>query len=268
MSEILRMALRNVMHAKKRSWLTMIGIFIGIAAVVALISLGQGLEESIDEMFEKMGTDKVFIQPGGIFTASAGGGNVPNPLTSNDLDVVRNVPGVVEASGFLIRSGKILVGEDVGFYFVAGVDIDDQREYELFKEIMTIDLVDGRWLRSGETGAATVGFDYTREAVFAEPVGVGERITVNDRKMTVVGIHEPLGSPPDDRTVVISKDTAEKILFVDITHTKTSGVVGLCCNECKEILFEKKEVIFKKFGLNVYPYEPKRDNFMNKKLKP
>ena len=52
MKEILRLALTNISHQEKRAWLTIIGIFIGIAAVVSLISLGQGLEAAIDEQFD------------------------------------------------------------------------------------------------------------------------------------------------------------------------------------------------------------------------
>ena len=53
MLDLLRLALRNISKRKKRTALTMLGIFIGIAAVVALISLGQGMQQSINAQFEK-----------------------------------------------------------------------------------------------------------------------------------------------------------------------------------------------------------------------
>ena len=49
------LAIRNVRRRGLRSWLTMLGIFIGIAAVVSLISLGQGLQDAINEQFEILG---------------------------------------------------------------------------------------------------------------------------------------------------------------------------------------------------------------------
>ena len=57
--------LRNFSHRKVRGWLTVIGILIGVAAVVALISVSQGMQEAIKGQFEKLGTNKLIIMPGG-----------------------------------------------------------------------------------------------------------------------------------------------------------------------------------------------------------
>ncbi|MFB6075934.1 MAG: ABC transporter permease, partial [Candidatus Aenigmatarchaeota archaeon] len=57
-------AIKSIKHRKTRSWLTIIGIFIGVAAVVALISLSQGMSEAINEEFDKIGKDKIIIMPG------------------------------------------------------------------------------------------------------------------------------------------------------------------------------------------------------------
>ncbi|MEM2916485.1 MAG: ABC transporter permease [Candidatus Woesearchaeota archaeon] len=62
MLDLFIMAFRNVRRRKKRTFLTMLGVFIGIAAVVALVSLGQGLQAMIDAQFEKIGADKIIIQ--------------------------------------------------------------------------------------------------------------------------------------------------------------------------------------------------------------
>ena len=61
-------------HRKLRSWLTMLGIFVGIAAVVSLISLGQGLQGAINEEFQKMGTNKIMIEAGGMSFGPPGSG--------------------------------------------------------------------------------------------------------------------------------------------------------------------------------------------------
>ena len=66
MKDFFILALSNLRRRKLRSWLTMIGIFIGIAAVVALMSLGQGLQNYINEEFEKLGSDKIIIQSKGM----------------------------------------------------------------------------------------------------------------------------------------------------------------------------------------------------------
>src|SRR3989344_3750330 len=92
------LSVSNLRRRKLRSWLTMIGIFIGIAAVVSLISLGQGLQDAINEQFEQLGKDKIIIQPkslgppGSVASASL-------ILTSKDLEVIKNVRGVEWAIG-------------------------------------------------------------------------------------------------------------------------------------------------------------------------
>ncbi len=68
------LAVENLRHRKKRAYLTIIGVFIGIMAVVALVSLGQGLEAGVNEQFSKLGVDKVFVQPAAAFQGSTGGG--------------------------------------------------------------------------------------------------------------------------------------------------------------------------------------------------
>ena len=57
----------SIKKRKLRSYLTMIGVFIGIAAIVSLISLGQGLQAAVTEQFQQAGSDKIFVSPGSGF---------------------------------------------------------------------------------------------------------------------------------------------------------------------------------------------------------
>ena len=93
MRDFFFLAFNNLRRRKLRAWLTILGIFIGIAAVVALISLGQGLQKYIDEQFEQVGGDKIIIQ-----TKTLGPpGSATNPaliLTSDDLEAIKEIRGV------------------------------------------------------------------------------------------------------------------------------------------------------------------------------
>jgi putative ABC transport system permease protein len=212
--DLFRIATTNIRQQGRRTWLTMIGIFIGIAAVVALISLGQGLEDSIQDQFDAIGADKLFIQSRAN-TFGTSGADISNPLTIDDLEVVRDTRGVQEASYYNVRSARIEVGEDVGFYFVGGIDTGEY--YDLIREFITVDITDGRELRSGDANNVLVGFDYTKESVFLEPVSVGERITVNEKKFTVVGILEPIGNAADDRSVFMPVETMNELFDIEDT---------------------------------------------------
>ena len=73
-SDYFKLSLNNLKQRGLRSWLTMLGIFIGIAAVVSLISLGQGLQSAINEQFETLGADKITITAGSGFSGPPGSG--------------------------------------------------------------------------------------------------------------------------------------------------------------------------------------------------
>ena len=123
-----RLAIGSILQRKIRSWLTMIGIFIGIMAVVALMSLGQGLQNTIDEEFQKVGGDRIIINPGG-----GGFGMMSNPgmseftaakLRQSDLDVVRNVREVSQAIGIISSSGKIRYKDKTKYITIMAPDTD------------------------------------------------------------------------------------------------------------------------------------------------
>jgi len=63
MKHYLNFAVKSILHRKVRSWLTIIGIIVGIASIVALISISQGLENAIKEQFEQMGSNKFYVIP-------------------------------------------------------------------------------------------------------------------------------------------------------------------------------------------------------------
>ena len=59
--DLFKIPIEQIKHRRIRAWLTLLGIVIGIAAIVSLISLGQGLENAIEEQFSSLGNDKLII---------------------------------------------------------------------------------------------------------------------------------------------------------------------------------------------------------------
>ena len=101
-----KIAFRNLTHRKLRSWLTMLGIFIGIAAVVALISLGQGLQEAVTAQFADLGTDKLVIQGKSPGFGPPGLGAV-GKITKDDVKLIEKISGVENAVGRLLEPVKV-----------------------------------------------------------------------------------------------------------------------------------------------------------------
>ena len=113
-SDFLKLSLNNLRRRRLRSLLTMLGIFIGIAAVVSLISLGQGLETAVLGQFKTLSTDKLMVQSASS-TFGPPGSSAVRKLNEHDLDLVRSVPGVDFAIPRLLRSTKMEFNDIVQF---------------------------------------------------------------------------------------------------------------------------------------------------------
>src|SRR3989338_2067923 len=132
-----------------RTLLTLIGIFIGIASVVALISLGQGMQAAINQQFSRVGTDKIIIQG-----AAAGfgppGQNAAGTVDKEDLELIKKVPGVNKAAGRLLRSVNLEYGTSVIVTFGASLP-EEQEARGLVIDANNIKTKKGRMLKPDES---------------------------------------------------------------------------------------------------------------------
>ena len=204
------LALNNLRRRRLRSWLTMIGIFIGIAAVVSLMSLGEGLQEAINEEFEKLGADKIIIQPKGFGPPGTAGASLI--LTSKDLGVIGNVRGVEWASGYLIKQGQAKFKDESGIGFATGIEPED---FERLEEIGSFSLLEGRILKKGDKFKIVIGYNHAYEDIWDRGVQIGEEIEIEGFDFKVVGIMEKIGNPIDDGIIYMTKDILREILDVE-----------------------------------------------------
>ncbi|PIN81820.1 ABC transporter permease [Candidatus Woesearchaeota archaeon CG10_big_fil_rev_8_21_14_0_10_30_7] len=210
-SEYFKLAFTNLFNRKLRSWLTMIGIFIGIAAVVALISLGQGLQDYISEEFEKLGSDKIIIQtktlgpPGSAISKSL-------ILTSKDLRTIENIRGIKWAIGMLLKQGQTRVGDETQIGFVTGIDPD---KLNLFEEIQTFKILDGRQLKQGDKYNAVVGYNHMYGDLWKKKLRIGSKIIFEEQEFKIVGVMDKIGNPVDDKLIYINKDLLRELLNIE-----------------------------------------------------
>src|SRR3989344_5651334 len=121
LSDYFSFALKNVRKRGVRSWLTMLGIFLGIAAVVSLISLGQGLQTAIAGQFgAAISTDTLTVT-----SAETGfgppGATAVKKLTEHDLNLIESVLGVKIAIPRLVRIVKIEYNKATTFSYIASL---------------------------------------------------------------------------------------------------------------------------------------------------
>ncbi|MFT4311469.1 MAG: ABC transporter permease [Candidatus Woesearchaeota archaeon] len=207
-----KISLKNLKNRKLRSYLTILGIIIGVAAVVGLISIGEGLQNAIDQQFRELGADKILVSPAGGQFSAADSSN--NPLTQKDIDAIKRASGVSEVGGVPFRSGQVEWGrDDIGFYAIVGIETDSSQR--LIEETLQIDLIEGRTLRQGDRRRAVVGYDYANFEGFQTNLRVGRSIQINGERFEVIGINQRLGNEPDDRSVFITKQSLEDIFITN-----------------------------------------------------
>jgi putative ABC transport system permease protein len=203
--DLFKIPIEQIKHRRIRAWLTLLGIVIGIAAIVSLISLGQGLENAIEEQFSSLGNDKLIITAKGN-TLTAGLSIDAIKITSDDLEVVNRVQGVKDSAGFIFTTAKVEFNDNVRYFYIFGTPKDPQQR-KLIGETQSYTLANGRLLTKKDKFKAVLGYDYTKPGLFEKAIDVGDTILVQDREMKVIGFWNKIGSPPDDRAVHIPLDT-------------------------------------------------------------
>ncbi|MEM4222277.1 MAG: ABC transporter permease, partial [archaeon] len=107
--DLLVLAIKHIKQKKIRSLLTIFGIVIGIAAIVGILSLGQGMQEAITTELNYLGNDVIYILPGSERATRSGLQQLSllripasTNLNENDLKVIKNLIGVKAAQGILV----------------------------------------------------------------------------------------------------------------------------------------------------------------------
>ncbi|OIO61741.1 hypothetical protein COY26_03455 [Candidatus Woesearchaeota archaeon CG_4_10_14_0_2_um_filter_33_10] len=206
-----RFAINGIKNRKLRSWLTMIGIIIGITAVVSLIGIGQGLKVAISSQFGDIGTDKLTITAsGGMGTPGTG---VVTPLTKDNVKKIEQVNGVKITVGRLIRSGKLEYNDHALFGMAVSMANGDGRK--LIESNLNLKAEKGRLLRDGDRKKIVLGNNLGQEnSGFEKQITTGSKVLVQDEEFEVVGILKKTGSYTVDALVFIEEDDLRELLDI------------------------------------------------------
>src|SRR5262249_14666835 len=144
---IFRIAFRALVRNKVRAALTMLGVIIGVAAVIAMVSIGQGAQASVDAQIQSIGTNLLFVTAGaqnvgGVRSGTADLGR--RTLTVDDVDAIQNeVPTVSMASPVVSTRGQIVNGNSNWNTSVQGVN-------EKFQQIRLWKIQDGQFISDND----------------------------------------------------------------------------------------------------------------------
>lgn len=213
--DILKYAVANLWHRKRRSFLSILSILIGITAVFALISFGQGIQKYINDISKEQGMDKILVMPKD-FMAAPGSSNIL--FSKSDLDFIKKVNGVDEAAGILTKTAKIKFKDYKEKYVFAISVPTDSGKLKLFEELMYIDIKEGRPIKKGDLANVVLGHNYLiPDKLFKKEIGIGNVVEINDISLKVVGFYKEIGNPQDDSQIYISEEEAN-IIFERETY--------------------------------------------------
>jgi putative ABC transport system permease protein len=210
--DLLKVAFRSITANKLRSGLTILGIVIGITAVIAMISIGEGAKKQLAQSIENLGSNQLnvlpgFIQPGrGIVSAGRG---TAQSLKMRDVDVIKKIEGVKAVSPEISRRFQVISssGKNTNV-LVIGVT----PEYLLVRNSK---VEKGYFFKENDLNRFAVLGPTVAEDLFGEEDPIGKTIRINKVNFKVIGVLEAKGSIGfinADEVVLIPLLVMQKIL--------------------------------------------------------
>jgi len=195
-------ALNMVRHSKLRSWLTILGIVIGVASVIAILSMGEGMQQSVNSQLGDLGADILTITPG--FSKASkfsgpgmrgwkppSGGAIATTeeivLDRIDLQALKGIPDIKYINPIIRANADVYFLAKKGSVSVTGIDT------KVWSQITINEIADGRMLGPSDTNVVVIGGRLSRD-YFDKPIGINQMITINNMAFRVVGILDNEGS--------------------------------------------------------------------------
>ncbi|MDU2063899.1 MAG: ABC transporter permease [Sporomusaceae bacterium] len=220
--ESIRIAFAGLVANKLRSILTMLGIIIGVAAVIAMVSIGMGVRQKVENSIAGLGSNLLIVTPG---TATSGGAKqaAGSGITLSDKDataIARELPGVLAAAPVVSRQYQLIYGNQNWLSSVQGTTPD------LFS-IRSLAIAEGTSFTTQDVDArarvAVIG-KTVADNLFSGIDPVGKTIRINKAPFRIIGVLESKGQSgagmDQDDTVLVPLTTAQERLL-GITYVQT-----------------------------------------------
>ncbi len=236
-------ALESLTANKLRSGLTILGIVIGVAAVIAMLAIGRGAEESITGSIQGIGTNLVFIFPQGSEEMRN-----PQPLTVGDADAIADpfaAPSVSGVAPILAGNGEAAFGGESTVTQINGVTPD-------YSSVRNFPVQEGEFIDEGHMlGRASVAVLGTEvaETLFGRSEGlVGETLRIEGQPFRIIGVLETKGGSSfgsEDDLILVPLTTAQARLLrrggrdrvdIIIAQSITADAVPMASEEIAQIL--------------------------------
>jgi len=203
--EYIKIAIRSLRKRRLRSWLTMIGVVIGVFLIMSLLSLSEGVKTAILSQLKMMGEDLIIIMPGELtdmVTTMIGG----LELTDDDIKAIEKAEGVEAVIPMTYKGIMMRYEGEKKTVLLCGIPLGES--LDILRTDMGFELIEGRWPILGKS-EIFVGFLVPKE-VFPG-MKVGTQITLKGKQFEVVGVLKSVGSKQDDSQVYVDLDVYREI---------------------------------------------------------
>jgi putative ABC transport system permease protein len=209
-SRLLKMAISSVWSNKIRSFLTMLGIIIGISSVIVLVGIGEGTKQQVASQIESLGTNLITINITG---------NRKVGLSKEEIEELKTKPGIKDIAPALSQSNISIKAN--GKNATTSLEASTAN----YSSIRKITVSDGRFINDRDEKnrykVAVIGVDVANN-IFGTTNVVGEKLYVNGYEFSIVGVLESQGSTMNgsgDDKIVVPLSTAQRILKTTVIKT-------------------------------------------------
>ncbi|MEI7961982.1 MAG: ABC transporter permease [archaeon] len=209
--DVVEVSIKNLRRAGIRTFLTLIGVVIGIAAIVSLLSIGQGLSVAVDQQFQQLGSNTIFVIPG---SASMSGGSfgTKTALTQIDLDRLNGAKGVQDIVPIYASSAVLQYGSE---RLSISLNAVDASKANIFSNTGFLDVVEGSMLSKNDSTGILIG-DSISTTAFSKELHARKQITLNGVTFKVKGILKKQsssfgGGPSTGNTIYMSLEGYKRL---------------------------------------------------------
>jgi len=238
---------KNIRERMSRSILTLLGIAVGIMAIVSLIAIGEGMNVAVSSELSTL-SDTIIVQVGegfSIFNFGQNGNSVSDDeyLTERDISDIERIPGVKDVSPQLSGAGILSFnGETIGVS-LTGMDSDIMKVQYGFEDLDSGDLID-----SGEQNKVIIGYDVAYN-YFDANIAVDDMVMINGNKLQVHGIFAEFSggglTSSDDAVIMLTRDYKK---VTGESNIKSAVVTVYNVNEVDPIADEIEYVVNENHG--------------------
>ncbi|MDI6654422.1 MAG: ABC transporter permease [Candidatus Hydrothermarchaeota archaeon] len=221
MKEYLIYSVRSLSQQKTRTFLTLLGMIVGIAVIIAMVSIGEGMRVSISKEIGKVGGDVIFVFPGGFEAHAFGPPAGTVPFTDSQLQDVRYIPGVKSAYPVLLKAA---VAEYKGEKQTVSIRGTESGASVVFSKMYSIK--EGRLFRDYEDGVV-LGYRAAKN-VFSREIRTGDSVKIEGKSFRVVGIFQESGNNPRDTIIFMPLQKAQPLFNA---YGEITGMFVLCDSE-------------------------------------